>query len=136
MSSEPASDPSIWWVFDPGIKENLYVRRMLEAYSTTPTTAGRIRREDRRLAVRLYRQRVPISAVLAAFSLAALRRIFRDFDATPLAPIRSLHYFLPVVDEIRNTPIDPGYIEYAAYKVRNADQLLDEYRQAFARRRA
>lgn len=136
MSSQPASDPSTWWVFDPGIEETLYVRRVLEAYSTTPTTAGRIRREDRSLATRLYRQQVPISAVLAAFSLAALRRIFRDFDATPLAPIRSLHYFLPVVEEIRNMPIDPGYIDYAVYKVRNADQLLDEYRQAFARRRA
>lgn len=136
MSSERASDPSTWWVFDPGIEENLYVRRVLEAYSTTPTAAGRLRREDRSLAVRLYRERVPLSALLAAFSLAALRRIFRDLDATPLPLIRSLHYFLPVVDEIRNTPIDPGYIAYAVNKVRNADEILDQYRRILARRRA
>jgi len=135
MSREPADDPTTWWVFDPGVEETLYVRQVLEAYATTPTTAGRIRREDRRLAVRLYRQRVPLSAVLAALTLAALRRIFRDFDATPLAPIRSLHYFLPVVDEIRNTPMDPGYIDCAAYKVHNADELLEQYRQILGRNR-
>ncbi len=129
MSHEPDSDPATWWVFDPGVEENLYVRQVLEAYVTTPTTARRIRREDRRLAVQLYRQQVPLSAVLAALILAAGRRIFRDFDATPLAPIRSLHYFLPVVDEICNTPMDPGYIDYAAYQVQNADQILEQYRQ-------
>ncbi len=133
MSREPASVPTTWWLFDPGVTENLYVRQVLEAYATTPTTAGRIRREDRRLAVRLYREQVPLSAVLAALTLAALRRIFRAFDATPLAPIRSLHYFLPLVDEIRNTPIDPGYIDCAAYKVHNADEILEQYRQLLGR---
>ena len=133
MSHEPDSDPTTWWVFDPGVEEGLYVRQVLEAYAATPTTAGRIRREDRRLAVRLYRQRIPLSAVLAALTLAAGRRIFRDFDAMPLAPIRSLHYFLPVVDEIRDTPIDPGYIDYAAYQVLNADEILGQYRQILGR---
>jgi hypothetical protein len=136
MSHEPASDPTTWWVFDPGLEENLYVCRVLEAYSATPTTAGRIRREDRRLASRLYRQRVPLSAILAALALAAGRRIFRPFDATPLPLIRSLHYFLPVVDEIRNTPIDPDYIDYAAYQVQHADEILQQYRHALAQRRA
>lgn len=135
MSQAPDSDPTTWWVFDPSSEENLYVRQVLEAYATTPTTAGRIRREDRRLAVRLYRQRVPLSAVLAALTLAALRRIFRNFDATPLAPIRSLHYFLPLVDEIRNTPVDPGYMDYAAYQVHNADEILEQYRQILGRSR-
>lgn len=135
MSHEPGSDPTTWWVFDPSVEENLYVRQVLEAYATTPTTAGRIRREDRKLAVRLYRQRVPLCAVLAALTLAAGRRIFRDFDATPLAPIRSLHYFLPVVDEIRNTPIDPAYIGCTAYKVQNADAFLEQYRQILGRSR-
>ena len=135
MSHEPDSDPATWWVFDSGVDENLYVRQVLEAYVTTPTTARRIRREDRRLAVRLYRQRVPLCAVLAALTLAAGRRIFRDFDATPLAPIRSLHYFLPVVDEILNTPIDPDYIDCTAYKVQNADAFLEQYRQVLGRSR-
>jgi hypothetical protein len=133
MSREPDNDPTTWWVFDPGVGESLYVRQVLEAYATTPTTAGRVRREDRRLAGRLYRQRVPLSAVLAALTLAAGRRIFRDFDAMPLAPIRSLHYFLPVVDEILSTPIDPGYIDCTAYKVQNADAFLEQYRQLLGR---
>lgn len=131
-----SSDPNTWWVFDPGVEEHLYVHRLLEAYSTTPTTAGRIRPEDRNLASRLYRQRVPLSAVLAALALAAGRRIFRPFDATPLPLIRSLHYFLPVVDEIRSTPIDPDYIDYATFQVQHADEILQQYRQALAQRRA
>ena len=51
-------------------------------------------------------------AVLAAFLLAASRRRFRTPEAPALQPIRSLSYFLPIIDEIIDTPIDPGYIAY------------------------
>ena len=53
-------------------------------------------------------------------------------EAPPLAPVRSLHYFLPMIDEIRQQAIDPGYISYAEWKVRNADQELDRIRRTLA----
>jgi len=95
-----------------------YVRRLLERYRQTPGTLGRIRWEDRTLAAELHRRGVPLERVEAAFNLAAARRIFREADAMPLHPIRSLHYFLPVIEEIQTANIDPGYLAYVEHKLR------------------
>jgi hypothetical protein len=110
-------DATTGWVFDPDLGPEQYVQRLLDAYRQTPTTAGRVRPADRRLAVELFESRVPLSMVQAAFSLAAARRIFRDPQALPLSPIQSLHYFLPILDEIRSEPIDPWYIRYIEEKL-------------------
>ncbi len=117
--SQPHNAPTAHpgWVFDPGLGREQYVQRVLDAYRQTPTTAGRVRPADRRLAVRLFYRGVPDSMVQAAFSLAAARRTFRDPEAGPLSPIRSLHYFLPVLDEIRCEPIGPDYIRYIEWKL-------------------
>ena len=105
------------WVFDPDLDCQQYIQRLLDSYRQTPTTAGWVRPADRRLAIQLFQRGVPLSMVEAAFSLAAARRTFRDPAATPLSPIRSLHYFLPVLDEIRSEPVDPEYIRYIEWKL-------------------
>ena len=126
------NEPSIWWHFDRALDRRQYVQRVLDGYRRTPTCAGQVRREDRRLAHRLYDQRIPLPLVEAAFSLAAMRRLYRPFEAAPLVPVRSLHYFLPIFDEIRQQAFDSGYIDYAEWKVRNAEQNLDRIRRLFA----
>ncbi len=121
--------PSDWWLFDRAVDRRRYVQQLLDAYRATPTCAGTVRREDRRLAHRLYDQQIPLPLIEAAFSLAAMRRLYRPFEATPLLPVRSLHYFLPTLNEIRQQAIDPGYIDYAHWKVRNAEQQLERIRR-------
>ena len=103
---------------DIELDEAQYVQRLLEGYRTTPTTAGYVRRADRQLAVRLYRQGVPLRLVEAAFALAATRRLFRSPQAPRLNPVRSLHYFLPVIDELTQEPPDPEYVRYLEWKLK------------------
>ena len=43
---------------------------------------------------------IPLTTVETALLLASLRRANRRPDALPLGPIRSLHYFLPVIEEL------------------------------------
>jgi len=121
--------PAIWWNFDPALDRRYYVQCVLDHYCRTPTCAGGVRREDRRLAHRLYDQRIPLPLVQAAFILAAMRRLYRPLGASPLTPVRSLHYFLPIIDEIRQQAIDPDYMAYAEWKVRNTDQELERIRK-------
>lgn len=90
--------------------EEVYVRRLLGAYRELPDGSGRVRAADRRLAVRLFRDRVPLELVTAAFQLALARRRARPAGEPTLGTIRSLHYFLPVLDEVRT--LDPGYLDY------------------------
>ena len=117
MSHSPEAMAHLGWVFDPDLRPEQYVQSLLDAYRQTPTTAGSVRAADRRLAAQLFERGVPLSMIQAAFSLAAFRRIFRQPNAAPLHPIRSLHYFLPVLDEIRSEPISPDYIRYIQWKL-------------------
>ncbi len=89
-----------------------YVRAVLIAYHALPDTPRRTSRHDRLLAASLAVRGVPLDTVNAAFLLATARRTFRSENAVPLGPIRSLAYFLPVLDEVLALPPDPAYLAY------------------------
>ncbi len=95
-----------------------YVDKVLGWYVSLPDTPTRSSRYDRKLAIELCRRQVPLSVVESAFLLATTRRRFRDPNLPPLPPVRSLHYFLPLVDEILASPLPNGYAEYLRQKLR------------------
>lgn len=86
-----------------------YVKCVLDLYRSIPDTPNRARAADRRLAITLERQDIPLDIVVAAFVLATARRHYRDPEAPALPPVRSLHYYLPVIDEVRASPPPAGY---------------------------
>jgi hypothetical protein len=94
-----------------------YVRRVLEAYRKTPGTMGTVRRADRMLAARLYERGVAVEVIENALVLAAARRLMRPADAPPLGTIRSLGYFLPVIEEVLGLRISPDYFQYLHHKL-------------------
>jgi hypothetical protein len=98
-------------------REN-YIKQALELYRGMPGTLGRVRREDRLLAADLHGRGITLSTLEAAFVLAAARRCFRPLDARPLAPIRSMHYFIPVIEELLAHPLNDGYVAYLKSKLR------------------
>ena len=102
------------------MEQSDYVRRLLEAYRATPGTAGVVRRADRLLAAQLYERGVPLELVENALVLAAARRTFRADGAPPLGTIRSLAYFLPVIEEVLELKVGPQYFQYLRYKLQRA----------------
>ncbi|MDD2766015.1 MAG: hypothetical protein PHE83_18790 [Opitutaceae bacterium] len=78
--------------------EQDYVAAVLAAYVALPDTACQPRRADRVLAHSLFAEGVPLDVVLDALLLADARRHLNP--ASPPAPVRSLHYFLPVIREL------------------------------------
>jgi hypothetical protein len=89
-----------------------YTQCVLDLYRRMPGASGIARRADRRLAAALFDRRIPLEIVHAALLLAAARRARRPRHAPPLAPIATLHYFLPIIDELIATPPDPDYLQY------------------------
>jgi hypothetical protein len=100
---------------DDGCKE--YIRQVLEAYRKTPGTMGTIRRADRMLAAQLCQRGVAVSVVENAFALAAARRLIRPNDAPPLGTIRSLAYFLPVIEEVLGMHVSPEYFQHVRHRL-------------------
>jgi hypothetical protein len=101
---------------DDGQEE--YIRRVLEAYRKTPGTMGTVRRPDRALAAQLYQRGVSVSVIENAFVLAAARRLMRPAGAPPLGTIRSLAYFLPVIEEVLSLCVNPDYFQYLRYRLK------------------
>jgi len=94
-----------------------YIRRVLQAYRQTPGTTGTVRRPDRVLAAQLYQRGVAVSVIENAFVLAVTRRLVRSADAPPLATIRSLAYFLPVIEEVLSLRVSPEYFQYLRHRL-------------------
>ena len=118
------------------ITQNDYVRRVLTAYCQTPTTAGRVHRQDRLLAARFYERPIPLDVIENAFVLGAVRRLYRDPANLPLLPIRSLHYFCGLIEEVRGLKTHPKtsfayarYFEYLRHKLRVFDPLKQRQSQ-------
>ena len=94
-----------------------YVQAVLDLYVALPATRHAPGRQDRRLAAALYERGIPLGIVRAALLLAAARRTLRGDDAQPLLQVGCLHYFLPVIDELKNSPPDPRYVDYLYSKL-------------------
>ncbi len=94
-----------------------YVARVLALYVSLPQTPSRTSRTDRQLALSWYAQPLTWEAIEGALLMAITRRCLRDLALPPLQPIRSLHYFVPVLDEVQATPLAPDYVQYLRSKL-------------------
>ena len=102
---------------DDGRDQKEYIHQVLEAYRKTPGTMGTVRHPDRVLAAQLFQRGVSVSVMENAFVLAATRRLVRSADAPPLGTIRSLAYFLPVIEEVQGLRVSQDYFQYLRHKL-------------------
>lgn len=94
-----------------------FVSRVLALYLGLPFVAARRASHiDRKLAATLFQRGITLEQIEAAMLLAHLRRAGRS---TPLPPIRSLHYFVPVLDEVTSEPLSPEWLAYLRRKSTN-----------------
>jgi hypothetical protein len=63
------------------------------------------------LARQLYNQRIPLYLITDTLIVTATRRARHNAFSTPLPPIRSLHYFVGTIRELRDRPLGPRDLE-------------------------
>lgn len=98
----------------PDPAEAEYLRRVLETYRRTPGTTGHVRPADRRLARQLLARQVAVQTIDDAFLLASVRRFGKATPASSPPTVRSLSYFLPVIEELLREPFPDAYRQYLA----------------------
>ena len=103
---------------------NQYQAAVLKLYLELPETPSRTGPQDRKRAAELYARGIKLATVESALLLASLRRLGRPEDWPPLAPIRSLAYFMPVIEELLDNPITDDYREYLSGKVRSLGSII------------
>jgi len=94
-----------------------YRQTLIDVYFRLPETPRRLSRFDLRLVHHPWERQIPLTTVETALLLASSRRAARRPDALPLGPIRSLHYFLPVIEELLTQPAPESYLAYLRSKV-------------------
>jgi hypothetical protein len=94
-----------------------YVAALLTLYADLPDTPLRPSPADQALARKLFAGAVPLSLIESALLLGTLRRFSRPSGLPPLPKIRSLAYFLPVIDELKLQPLPEGYLDYLRLKL-------------------
>ena len=104
------------------VNQEDYMRQVLDAYRQTPGTTGTVRRPDRLVAAALHQRGVPVRVIEHALVLAAARRLIRPSGAPALGPIRSLAYFVPVIEEVLSLRVNPDYFRYLRHKIERAGQ--------------
>jgi hypothetical protein len=98
-------------------EDNEYLTAILTLYLNLAETPSRASANDRKSAAELHARGIPLATVESAFLLASVRRLARSPDMPPLSPIRSLAYFLPVIQEVLANPIPENYLDYLRRKV-------------------
>jgi hypothetical protein len=101
-----------------------YVASVVTLYLEMPDTPMRVSASDQWLARHFHQDGVPLETVETALLLGSLRRLIRPADAQRLAPIRSLAYFRPVIEELQENPAPENYRDYLRLKLQMATQAL------------
>jgi len=111
-----------------------YVTSVVTLYIEMPDTPMRVSTSDQWMARTLHQDGVPLETVEAALLLGSLRRLIRPADAPRLAPIRSMAYFRPVIEELLENPAPENYRDYLRLKLRKASQTspADGQKNAFS----
>ena len=94
-----------------------YVAAVLTFYADLPDTPSRPSLMDQSLARKLHQDAVALPLVESALLLGTLRRLTRASGLPPLPRIRSLAYFMPVVQELQIRPLPDGYVDYLRIKL-------------------
>jgi len=93
----------------PQDSPEIYVLAVLGLYVELPDTPSRASPLDDACARHLFAQDIAFEVVETALLLGSLRRRDRSPNAPPLAGIRSLAYFQPIIDELLQTPVSDSY---------------------------
>jgi hypothetical protein len=94
-----------------------YITTVLTLYLQLPETPLHISSHDRTVVRQLYDRGISLPVIETALLLASLRRLLRPADLPQLAPIRSLAYFLPVIEELLAHPAPDNYLQYLRSKL-------------------
>jgi hypothetical protein len=104
------------------IETYAYIEAVLSTYTDMPETPMKAAASDRKTARELLERAVPLPTVQTALVLGSVRRLGRPPEYPRLQPVRSLAYFLPVIEELLESPIPDDYGLYLRAKLKQLER--------------
>ncbi|MBZ2186776.1 MAG: hypothetical protein K7J46_18875 [Bryobacter sp.] len=106
--------------------ESAFASAVLAAYANLPETPLRPSPTDQAVARKLFLDLVPLPLIESALLLGSLRRLLQHQGPTPLPKIRSLAYFLPIIEGLQLQPRPEGYLQYLRLKLQRLSASCSE----------
>jgi len=103
--------------------KNLYIDEVIALYIRLPDTPVKPSYYDRITASAFFDRNITLHIIETALLLAWIRRHSRNQNQTALQPVRSLAYFVPVIQELSQSPMPDGYLQYLRLKVKSFTTL-------------
>jgi hypothetical protein len=94
-----------------------FIKAVVTMFTNLPDTPVTARPTDRKLAETWHYKQITLRTIESAFLLGQLRRLGRPSDYPKLQPIRSMYYFVPLLEEVLQQPLAPDFVEYARTKI-------------------
>lgn len=99
--------------------ETEYVDCIKRWFLAHPIVRASFGAADRELAGDLYRRGTPLKQVERALLLGLARKYTSWLNTQNAAPITSLHYFLPLIEEVGQTQVSDSYWSYLEMRLRD-----------------
>jgi hypothetical protein len=97
--------------------EESYVGSVRKRFMILGCTTGHFSPSDERLASSLEQKGIPLAVIEDAMLIGACRKYVSWLNSGPSAPIASLHYFEPIIEEVLERPFPTGYRDYMRLQV-------------------
>lgn len=118
-------------VKDRAFSESAFVEQVRSLLLQYPIVSCSFGAADQRMAADLFRRGVPFEQVERALLLGLTRKYVSSLNSTASAGIYSLHYFLPLLEEVAETEVTGDYWEYLRSRLRKLDAAwLDQRRHS------
>jgi hypothetical protein len=108
------------------LEQKSYVESVRECFLALGCTSGKFGAAETETAREMQRRSIPLAVIQDAMLLGASRKYNSWLNGEALEQIRSVAYFEPVIAEIQENPLPPGYSAYLRKKVR---QLAGHWRE-------
>jgi len=109
------------------LEQKSYVDSARECFLSLGCGSGRFGAAEAAAAQDLHRRSIPLGVLQDAMLMGACRKYASWFEGQTLEPIRALAYFEPLIAEIQEKPLPPGY---SAYLQKKQSQLAELWSQS------
>ena len=106
-------------------KEREYLAKIRNLFISRKCTKDHLSEKDRQLLQEWYDSGIPDAAIKAAILLGCCRKLVSWLNNGERSKINSLHYFIPLIQEVGNDYQNTYYQVYVKSKITEFEKLVE-----------
>jgi len=110
--------------------QKAYVESVRQCFLALGCGSGKFGAAEAAAAINMQRRGIPLTVIEQAILMGACRKYTSWLQGRALEPIRSLAFFEPLIAEVQEKPLPPGYSAYLRKKVKQLGEAWIELKKS------